>query len=238
MKKLIKMQVRNVFHNKLFYVCLAIALLLSLGVNSLATLLSKDAAATPALEKVVEQFTSEIDIIGMIFITVFCTFDFTEGTTKNIIARGYTKAQLLFSKYIASFIGVLAMILIISAISFLLYIKNGLGYDSTMPMIILVSLFKIIAYTLFYATISFILEKTSSSIIANLFLTNIIMLILGIADSNLKLDIAKYWIDNVGDKFATKATLANMPYPIIMYSIYSLIFIGIGIYFAKNKEIK
>ena len=54
-------------------------------------------------------FNSEVSIIGMLFITIFCTFDFSEGTTKNIIGRGYSRIKLLISKYIGSFIGIITL---------------------------------------------------------------------------------------------------------------------------------
>lgn len=238
MNRLVKLQLRNIFHNKLFYVCLGISLLINIGVTYVSEIIAKTPTSTTAMTAVISQFTSGVDIIGMVFITIFCTFDFSEGTTKNIIARGYTKTQLLFSKYIASLIGILTMILLMSVLSFILYIKNGLGFEANMGNQFIVALFSILAYTVFYGTIAFTLEKTSSAIIANMFAPNIFALILGLADSNLKVNMTKYWISNVGTTFSNSPTLTNMTFPIIMYIIYIVVFSFIGIYIAKNKEIK
>ena len=63
------------------------------------------------------------------------------------------------------------------------------------------SLFNIVAFTVLYGTIAFILEKNSTVIIVNLFIPSIITLVSGIVDTHLKLDIGKYWIDVVGSGF-------------------------------------
>ena len=239
MSRLIKLNLRNIFHNKLFYVCLGLSLLLNVGVSFFSEVLFKSVGVnTKALESFTSIFISGVDMIAMIFITLYCTFDFSEGTTKNIIARGYSKTKLLISKYIASLIGVLVIILISALLSFVLYIKNGLGYNSSIPLSIVVGLIGIVAYTALYVTVAFSLEKTSSSIIANMFIPNIAMLVIRIADSNLHVKMSKYWLGNVNNTFISNPTVSNMTFPIVMYLIYIIFFTLIGIQIAKNKEIK
>lgn len=238
MGKLIKLQVRNIFHNKVFYICTGITLLLSVIITYIGSLLTKEVSTTTALGEAITTITTGVDMLGMIFITILCTFDFSEGTVKNIISRGYTKVQFLFSKYIASLIGILVMDLIIIVVQFILYTKNGLGYEANMPLLLLFGLLKIVVYTVFYGTMAFVLEKTSSGIIANLFLPNIFSLIIATADSNLKVNMSKYWIDNVSSKFIQKPVVSNLGFPLIMYLLYIVIFISIGIYFTKNKDVK
>ena len=238
MNRLVKLQVRNIFHNKLFYVCLGINVLLTVGFSFIAQFLSKDATGTQMMPGIITILADGVGLIGMVFITLFTTFDFSEGTTKNIIARGYTKVELLFSKYIASLIGIFTMEIILVVLGAILYAKNGVGFESYMTMAIVVHLIGIVAYTFFYVTTSFILEKTASAIIVNMFVPNLIMLGLGIADSNLKVHMSKYWIDSVASTFKENPTAGNMAFPVIMYLVYIAIFIILGIYFARNKDVK
>lgn len=238
MKRLIKLQVRNIFHNKLFYVCLAINLLMSPIAIFIMSLTSKLAPTTQVLSGIVDFLSSEVGIVSMIFITLFCTFDFTEGTAKNIVGRGYSVVKLLVSKYIASLIGLLCMYGIIILVFFVLFIKNGMGYEASMPLIFIYSIFSIIAYTVFYGTIAFILEKNSAAIIGNMFISNIISIVLGIVDTNLHINTSKYWIDNVGVKFLDKPVLNNIYMPIVMYIIYTVVVFIIGMKIVKEKEIK
>ena len=238
MKRLIKLQLRNIFHNKVFYVCTGISLLLTVVFVFVGSLISKDSSTTTVLQGAIGTINSGVDTLGMIFITIFCTFDFSEGTAKNIIARGYTKVQFLFSKYIASLIGILAMDLILIIVQFILYFKNGLGYEASMPLQLFVGMFRIVAYTVLYGTVAFILEKTSSAVIANLFAPNVLSLALITADTNLKVNMSKYWIDSVATKFVDKPIMANAGFPLVMYIIYIVLFVLIGIYFARGKDIK
>ena len=238
MKRLVKLQVRNIFHNKLFYVCLILTLVLNNLGTFLLSVFGKDAGDVTIFGQITSLLTTGVDIIGMLFITIYCTFDFNEGTTKNIIGRGYSRIKFLFSKYIGSLIGIFSMELIVSVVIFLLYAKNGLGWESNMSLIMLVGIVKIITFTIVYSTIAFIVEKNSIAIIINLVLPNIITLLFGMSDSNLHTHMSKYWIENVGSKFASKATASNMGFPLIMYLVYTLIFVGLGMYFANRKEIK
>mgnify|MGYP007056154607 CR=1 FL=1 len=238
MKRLIRLQLRNMFHNKLFYVCLVINLLMSPIATFIMSLTSKLAPTTQVLPGIVDFLFSEVGIVSMIFITLFCTFDFTEGTTKNIIGRGYSVVKLLLSKYIASLIGLLCMYGVASILFFVFFIKNGIGYEASMPLIFVYSIFNIIAYTVFYGTIAFVLEKNSSAIIGNMFIPTIMGIVLGIFDTKLNIKISKYWIDNVGLKFLAKPILNNIYMPIIMYIIYTVVIFVIGIRIVKVKEIK
>ncbi len=238
MKRLIKLQVRNIFHNKLFYVCLAINLLTSPILTFIMELTSKSAPTTMVLPGIMDFLSSEVSVVSMIFITLFCTFDFTEGTAKNIIGRGYSVVKLLISKYIASLIGLLCMYGVTAILFFVFFIKNGLGYEASMPIIFIYSIFNIIAYTVFYGTIAFVLEKNSAAIVGNMFIPTITSIVLGLVDSNLHINISKYWLDNVGLKFIAKPVLNNIYMPIVMYIIYTVVIFVIGVRIVKVKEIK
>ena len=234
MNRLIKLQFRNLFHSKLFYVCTGLTLLLNVGLS----FLSQETSTLKVLPQITDFLSSELSIISVIFISLFSCLDFNEGTTKNIIARGYTRTQLLFSKFITILSGLLIMYLASALLIFIIYLKNGLGYDSSLPYTLINSIVSIIAYTIFYATISFILEKNGTSIIACLFVPNIISLVLGLIDSKLKLNISDFWIDNASTKFLQAKTLPNLTSSLIFYLIYIIIIITIGTQILKKKEIK
>ena len=238
MSKLVKLQIRNVFHSKFFYVCLILTVLLSPVASFLAEMFIAGAKISPVFTAIVDFFSFQLDLISKIFIAIICCMDFNEGTTKNIIARGYTKTQLLFSKYIASLVGLFTMFLVVIVLSFALFIKNGLGFESNMILLLINSFIAIIAYTIMYATISFLLEKNASAIIACLFIPTVVGLVLSLLDGNLKLGVGKYWIDNVSDEFIKNPTLSNLWLPIGLYGAYIVAFILGGTSLLKNKEIK
>ena len=234
MNRLIKLQFRNLFHSKQFYVCIGLYLLTNIGLQYLVP----QQSAVKVLPQITSLLSSELSIISIIFIALFSCLDFNEGTTKNIIARGYTKTQLLISKYITTLAGLLIMYLSAALITFILYSKNGLGYDSTFPYTLINNIAHIITYTVFFQTVSFLLEKNGTAIITCLFVPNIINLVLELIDSKLNLSISNYWLENASTEFLKAKTLPNLTSSLIFYLIYIIIIIVIGVQILKKKEIK
>ena len=103
MRNLVKLQIRNIFHNKLFYVCLGIILFISPIADFITGIFMPQSGSLKVMPQIMEFLSGEVGIVSKIFIALFCCFEFSNETTKNIIAKGYTRVQLLFSKYIGSF---------------------------------------------------------------------------------------------------------------------------------------
>lgn len=238
MNKLIKLQLRNVFHNKLFYVCLGLTLLMVPILTFIGSLNGADVKNLKVFPQILSFLSSEVGLVSIIFIALFCCFDFTEGTTKNIIARGYTKTELLLSKCFVSLIGIFAIYIITSLVTSILFIKNGMGYESNMLYLLINNILRIVAYTCFYSIMSVVLEKNGSAIIACLFVPTLVPTVLNLIDSKLNLSISKLWIENVSSKFILSPTLENLVVSSLFYVIYIVLFIIIGTQLLKKKEIK
>ena len=241
MNKLIKLQMRNLFHNKLLYVCLGLALLLYpildfIMAKTMSSLLN--IAPMKVFPEIVSFITSEPGIISVMFIAIFACLDFNEGTTKNIIARGYTRNELLISKYIVTLLGLLIIQVSVFLVFLILFASNGFGYEPDMLNKIIVGLFSIVANTLFYSTLSFVLEKNSSAILACLFVPRIFSAILSLIETKTKLSISDYWIEGILSSFLEKPTVGNMLLPIILFIVYSLLFAFIGTKIMNKREIK
>ena len=110
MKRLVKLQLRNLFSLKSFYVCSAL-MLLSPIINLVASLLIKKEFTTTFIPEV-SNLLSSTEIVITVVIVLFACLDSNDGTLKNIISRGYTKKQYLLSKYIVALITTLIMYLI------------------------------------------------------------------------------------------------------------------------------
>ena len=190
MNKLIKLQLRNLFHNKLFYVCLGLTLLLS-PILSFIFYMTKISPTSnyQVFPQIIDFMSSEVGLVSSIFIALFACFDFNEGTTKNIIARGYTRTKLLLSKYIVSLIGLFTMYVVAVLVTFILFFNCGIGFDSKLLLVLVVDIVGIIAYTIFFATLAFVLEKNSSAIIGCLFAPRIFSIAITLIDSSKNLYI-------------------------------------------------
>lgn len=247
MHKLLKMQLRNIFHSKLFYVCLGITLLLSPVLSFVADVALKGVKIADevlisdpikAFPEMASFMRGEVSLVTTVFVVLFCCLDFNEGTAKNIIARGYSKVQYLFSKYISTIIGVCVMYLVTLVLTFVLFFRNGIGFESSLLFEILNNFIASLAVIIMYSTISLILEKNGTAIIACLFAPSIISLILSLLDNYLHLNVAKYWIENISKIYLNNPTTGNFLLTTLYYGIYIVFFVLLGNYLFKSKEIK
>ena len=103
---------------------------------------------------------------------------------------------------------------------------------------LIISLFETSALTIMFSTISILLEKNGSAIVACLFIPTGATLLLTLCDNYLKLGVSKYWIENVSDMFASSLKMGDFWLSIICYIIYIVLFMIIGNYLFKKKEIK
>ena len=238
MSKLIKLQLRTLFHQKLFYICLGLLILMPALVNFVFSIYAKGLGNYQVLPQISSFLSGEISIVSLVFIALFSCFELGEGTAKNIIARGYTRKQLLFSTYITTFIGLFTMYAIVMAVTFFLFLKNGIGYDFSQIYPMIISIGSIICFMVFYSTISMIIQKGGFAVVTCLLAPVIISTALSFIDSFLKTDISQYWFGNIASNFAEKATLVNMGYSLLVFIIYIVVFIIFGNLILKNKEIK
>lgn len=238
MNRLINFQIKNLFKQKFYYVCLFLFVFMYPVLDYINTHNFPDAEVIKVMPQFVDLLAGGGVIISIVFIALFTCLDFNEGTTKNIIGRGYTRNQLLISKYITSLIGVLSFYIISFVVIIILFGSNGFGYENYMFYSSINSIIRIIAYTILYSTMSFILEKNTSSILACLFIPSIIQTLLSLVDTKIHIHISKYWIDNVSNGFLENPTTSNFVYSIIFYIAYIIIFIVLGISLIKKKEIK
>ncbi len=236
MKKLIKSQFRLVFHNKLFYICLV--LMLIDPITDFFGFLNPTAKYNLALPSIAGFFRSQIDIISIIFIVIFCCYDFTDGTEKNIIGRGYTRTQFILAKLIVSDTSLFIMYGITSLLFFILFIKNGFGYNIKLIYQIINSIGNIITFCVIFGTIALTIRKSGYSIVACLFGPNIVSIALGIIDAKMKLNISKFWIDTPYLKVFDKPTIGNLSISLLYSIIYVIVFIIIATKVLENREVK
>ena len=237
MGKLIKLQLRNIFHSKLFYICLGLMILL----GPIATMIvSNTLSEIVKVYGICDEILSilSVGIIETVFIVLVSCSDYSDGTTKNIIARGYTRTQLLFSKYIAILISLIIMFSVTVLFCIILLYKNGFGYEKNMFYDLINHIVCIITYIVFYTTMAFLLEKNGSAIIACLFVPQLLPTIMSLLNKIIKFDFNKLWMEHGSDIFEKKPTLGNLGISVLYYFIYIIIFIIVGTQLLKRKEIK
>mgnify|MGYP006972523160 CR=1 FL=1 len=144
--RLIKFQVRNMFKQKSSYVCLCLLILMGPMLTFIGAFNTSNYENIKVMPQMVSLISEEISLLSTIFIALFCCLNFNEVTTKNIIGRGYSRTQVLLSKYIVSLIGLFSFYIISFIVIFCLFGINGLGFENVMLYSIINSIFRMIAY--------------------------------------------------------------------------------------------
>ena len=234
MISLLKLNFRNLFKQKFFYVFLIINTLI--GVLSRFIFFSEK---KPLVFPEIRTFlAAEIGVVGVIFIVIFSLFEISEGTIKNIVARGYKRSEIIISKYISTVIALFIINLVGSLLIFLLYVKNGLGFDSNFIYSFISYIFILFAQSAFVLGISFIIGKVSYSIVINVVLPTFLPLILTFIDAKLKIDSTSYWVSNITSEFLKNHHMSSILYSGLIVIIYIVVFIGLAIFVNKKREVK
>ena len=163
----------------------------------------------------------------------------TTQREENIIARGYTRKQLFLSKYLVSVLAVFLVDLATSLILFIFLIKNGLGFESSMIYSIFGYLFSLFAQVALFASLAFIIEKVSGAIIVNIFIPMFLPLLLVFVDAKYDLSFSNYWVPEIFAVTSEKgADLSSVLHSGLLALAYVVVFIFLGIFVTRNREVK
>lgn len=238
MKRLLKVYLLNIFKQKGFYICLAIDVVISVLIGIISSKVSHDTTTTIA-SQLPSVFT--VSIVPTIFITLFVCSDYTDGATKNFIARGYTRRQLLLGKYFAVLIALLVWFLVEALVVIIGYAPNGFGFDNTFVILLIGYIMASIAGAGFFVITSNTLEKVSLALTVNMLVSSFIPIIATILIATLKInfDIQAYWVTTLGallpEKNAgimdlVKITALSLGYLVLLFELSNVI--------IKRKEVK
>lgn len=250
MNNLVKFELRNILKQKSFIICLIISsALVIIGILA-SNFLNKMAAqaGAPDLLLGVNAFDSligylsggNITLLLAIVIAIYFGSSSSDGTIKNIIAKGYSRSEFFISKVIGIVIASLIFIITATIFNYIFCAIMNIHIDglsiSQLSKLGCVSL-AIIAESIMFCSLSFIIFKTSANIVANICIPLLLPLALTLIDvlAKLKISIADFWIENT----ATLVTNNSKLILVLTVSIcYIIIFSILGIILTKRKEIK
>ena len=242
MERLRKFQLHNLFKQKSFYVCMSVILGLAALMTISSTLLSNlTNVKTAKLDSNVTLLSfinpGHFDTLLTIFVALFFTLDVSNGTMKNIIARGFSRKQVFITKYMATIVGVTIMFIASFVFSYLICIIVGgnlIALDGDTLSKVAVYYVNILGLTSLYSLISTITSKSSGALVACLLTSFLAPSILTLIDVLLKLKkgftISKFWIANASNNETMIAIIIGL--------VYIVIAIIVGIIISKRKEIK
>lgn len=237
MFKLLNFEFRKLIRQKSFYICIAAMLALLVGSAYTTELMTaKSGVEDPSLSGIsylMEAISgSALSAVLAVFIPLFICEDYTSGTIRNIITRGFSRLEIFIAKLIA----VLAATVIITAVCLAAAYLVGTAFwgagepslGSEQIKILLCQLAVIAAYATMFFAISSMLQKVGGSIAICLILPMAAVILLSLADAALaerEIELSGYWIENLGRSLASVEAEAE--------DIKKAL-IGAGCYFAAS----
>lgn len=145
-------------------------------------------------------------MIGGIVIAIFVCSEYSQGTIKNIVARGYSRTKIYFAKLIAVTVMISAMYIvaiIFGALFGLLFFGFSSPLDMTWIGSLSVQLIASIALGAFAYFMSAVFKKMAPAIILILVIPTVLQLILLLVDVFAGTNISDYWISGVYSSLCT-----------------------------------
>lgn len=202
MGKLLNFKFRRIFRQKSFYICCLIMIVVCVipifVINAFnhtidSKMMPEGAIVTvgPDIEITGKYFLmtaisgSSIGVFLAIFTSLFICGDFSSGTIKNVLSRGYGRSNYLVSSFIAAFWAASIMTLICLLSGFTagtLLGELGTGWSASLIPILLVQLLIVFAFTSIYTAIAFLLRKTGAAIAVSVLTSTVVSLITSLID--------------------------------------------------------
>lgn len=251
MNRLLKWEFRKLRGQKSFYICTAVMI----------ALLILSALSAKAMCHANEEFAAQYNGTGMasalgaisgcsflliagIFTALFVCEDYEQQTVKNIFSKGYSRSQVYFSKFIAVFIAVTVMFILVVASAFALGSLNfGIGAAGGYAWIgtLAVQYVACMANISFSFALSGIFRKNGSSIAAVIVAPMLVNMVLGAADSFLKSEkivLARLWVASFIQDLSAM-TIDNHRFIVCLTAslLYIPLFLMIGSFFHKKLEL-
>ena len=261
MAKLLKFEFRKLLRSKIIYIILGMAV--GFVVMSALVLVLLDNLLREIDPELISSYSAYsftkgalnnnyFTIIG-VFIAIYATEDFAHGTCKNVIAKGYKRLEVYFSKYIVSLIAAIVIALLCFATSLgmgLALFNNDFGsITDNIPVIIIGQFLCLLVFHSMYFTIAYTLGKSGPAIAINIIAPLGITLLLTVGNLLINkedFDLSRYWIDGILANFSGGSSLINVASTSTDESLFAsnfiLIFVylgiseALGILFANRKQ--
>lgn len=178
-----------------------------------------------------------------IVITLFITTEYSAGTYKNSIARGYSRTAIYFSKLIVSLVAmaILTILYVVPSvfISNALYGSWGNADIGTVITTILIDILGLISVTVFLTMLAFVIKTSGGAIALTLVLIALVPSVLEIVDIiNKDLNLSQYWLPSTLSLTSNFISGNTIWIPITISLCYLVVSLIIGLFVFNKKDIK
>ncbi len=250
MGKLLHFEFRKLFRQKSFYICNALLLAFVFLSAAISKLVAENSEQiTEPLPTAISILRSALQganltlIVG-IFVALFVCADYSDGTIKNIYAKGYTRTAVYFSKLIAVFAAVVVFCGVTWCGGFLsgkLMFETGSGSGANLFGALLSQLLTVFGYAGLFFALAMVIKKTGGSIAACIVGPMLFSLLFTAADTILNSEtfaLADYWLDGLfGSLVQAGATGETILTAALLSFIYTAVFTVVGVIFNKRQAV-
>ena len=270
MKELLSFEFRKLWRSKSFWICSIVMVVLKIaGIvitaasqNMLKSLYGDQANmisdADLALfnssgikELVSASSGSNMTILFAIFVTLFICTDFTEGTIKNILSRGFSRQQVYAAKSITIIAGGLLFSLLSMLIGFTggsIAFGVGNGFNGTLIVTLLIQLLALIAYIMMNVLLAVLFTKAGGAMTLGIIIPMVVPLLGQLGDLAIASIVEGA---SLNDKFISKfligtnlSSISNLGVPggdlalaAAVFAAYAILFTFLGFLSIRKKEV-
>ncbi|MBR4345156.1 MAG: ABC transporter permease [Lachnospiraceae bacterium] len=194
---------------------------------------------------------SNITILFAIFVTLFICSDFTEGTIKNILSRGFTREQVFFAKSICIvcagiLFGLLSML--VGFIAGTVAFGVGSGFSSSLIFSMLIQLLALIAYIMMDVLLAVLFTKAGGSMTLGIIIPMVVPMIGQLGDLAFSAIIESIdYNDAVVSRYLISHNLSSisnlnvsggtLAIAAVIFVVYIILFTLLGILSIRKKEV-
>jgi len=263
MKELFAFEFRKLWRSKPFWICTIVGIILNIVTVVLTYATSRLADSITGAEGMghypyngiifLRQTATggNLVILFAIFVTLFICADFSEGTIKNILSRGFSRELLFVSKSLTIMTGGLILGILCMAASFAtgsIIFGAGDGFDSQLIVSLLIQLLGLLAYVMLDVFLAVLFTKAGGAMTLGIILPLIVPLIAQLIDvalthliSSLEYGdevVVNYLLSsNMGTISSINATGTDFAFAAILFTVYILLFSILGLLIMKRKEV-
>lgn len=252
MGKLLKFEFRRLFQMASFYIFIGLIAVVNFMFISSQGIAYRNNMTITRADIFSDVFQSTfVVLLFAIFIPIYVCRNFSEGTIKNICAKGYSRTQLFFTQLIVALVAAAAFCVVAvftNVILCVIYIPET-GDMKTAVLSVVLQSAVLIAYACIFLSLSCSLEKTGGAIAVNIVFYAMGGYVFLIIDSILynyvtkgtsmrDFQLSNFWIGAIYDKCRYIQLSDNIVTTAIVFSVvYAAIFIAIGFFVSRKKEL-
>ena len=268
MKELLSFEFRKLWRSKSLWICTIVMIVLNIAsvvitystqrmINNLAGTesifdLGGTVLASSGLKSLITSASgTNYTILFAIFVTIFICADFSEGTIKNILSRGFSREQVFFAKSITIVTGGLVFSIISIAVNFLaatIAFGAGKGYSGTVVVILLVQMLALSAYIMLDVLLAVLFTKAGGAMTLGIIIPMVVPLLGQLLDLALSsifdsIEFGDSVVTNylIGTNLSTVSKIdvagKDLLFGGIIFGVYIILFALLGLLSIRKKEV-